>query len=215
MTSFLTGALGDYLGDAVAAAVGLEHTDAEFSKRAEAAFKHADADGSGALDFGETYAACVAVPGLKHLSEARAREIFRRFDEDDSGSLDVEEFKKLAALLRSAHALDQMPGVIYCGGRLMNPAANPAVAQAARLKEIYSKPYVPRSVLAKAIAKPTVRRRVVYGGVDLENLEALTDDDETIEGVSHRRSRSSETRGDAKKRRRRRSSRGDTGAVAF
>jgi phosphatidylinositol glycan class Z len=215
MTSFLTGALGDYLGDAVAAAVGLEHTDAEFSKRAEAAFKHADADGSGALDFGETYAACVAVPGLKHLSEARAREIFRRFDEDDSGSLDVEEFKKLAALLRSAHALDQMPGVIYCGGRLMNPRQNPAVAQAARLKEIYSKPYVPRSVLAKAIAKPTVRRRVVYGGVDLENLEALTDDDETIEGVSHRRARSSETRGDAKKRRRRRSSRGDTGLSRF
>ena len=215
MTSFLTGALGDYLGDAVAAAVGLEHTDAEFSKRAEAAFKHADADGSGALDFGETYAACVAVPGLKHLSEARAREIFRRFDEDGSGSLDVEEFKKLAALLRSAHALDQMPGVIYCGGRLMNPSKNPAVAQAARLKEIYSKPYVPRSVLAKAIAKSTVRRRVVYGGVDLENLEALTDDDETIEGISHRRARSSETRGDAKKRRRRRSSRGDTGLSRF
>jgi hypothetical protein len=215
MTSFLTGALGDYLGDAVAAAVGLEHTDAEFSKRAEAAFKHADADGSGALDFGETYAACVAVPGLKHLSEARAREIFRRFDEDGSGSLDVEEFKKLAALLRSAHALDQMPGVIYCGGRLMNPSKNPAVAQAARLKEIYSKPYVPRSVLAKAIAKSTVRRRVVYGGVDLENLEALTDDDETIEGNSHRRARSSETRGDAKKRRRRRSSRGDTGLSRF
>ena len=212
MTSFLTGALGDYLGDAVAAAVGLKHTDAEFSKRAEAAFKHADADGSGALDFGETYAACRAVPGLKHLSEARAREIFRRFDEDDSGSLDVEEFKKLAALLRSAHALDQMPGVIYCGGRLMNPSKNPAVAEAARLKELYSKPYQPRSVLAKAIAKPTVRRRVVYGGVDLENLEALTDDDETV-SVSRRRSKSSssgEKDSSARKRRRRRSSRGES-----
>ena len=46
MTSFLTGALGDYLGDAVAAAVGIEHTAAEFSERAEAAFKRADADGS-------------------------------------------------------------------------------------------------------------------------------------------------------------------------
>ena len=98
----------------------------------------------------------------------------------------------------------------------MNPSKNPAVAQAARLKEIYSKPYVPRSVLAKAIAKPTVRRRVVYGGVDLENLEALTDDDETIEGVSHRRSRSSSSgEKDAKKRRRRRSSRGDTGLSRF
>ena len=44
MTSFLTGALGDYLGDAVAAAVGIEHTAAEFSERAEAAFRRAIAD---------------------------------------------------------------------------------------------------------------------------------------------------------------------------
>ena len=143
MTSFLTGALGDYLGDAVAAAVGIEHTAAEFSERAEAAFKRADADGSGTLDFGETVAACRAVPGLRRLSETRAREIFARFDEDDSGSLDVHEFRKLAALLRSVHALDQMPGVIYCGGKLMNPSQNPAVARAARLTELYSRPYEP------------------------------------------------------------------------
>ena len=198
MTSFLTGALGDYLGDAVAAAVGIEHTDAEFSERAEAAFKRADADGSGALDFGETYAACRAVPGLKHLSEARAREIFKRFDEDDSGSLDANEFGKLAALLRSAHALDQMPGVIYCGGRLMNPSRNPAAARAARLRELYSKPYRPRSVLARAVARPTTRRRVVYGGVDLDHLEALTDDDETraetSAGAASRSARRSKTK---------------------
>ena len=178
MTSFLTGALGDYLGDAVAAAVGIEHTAAEFSERAEAAFKRADADGSGTLDFGETVAACRAVPGLRRLSETRAREIFARFDEDDSGSLDVHEFRKLAALLRSVHALDQMPGVIYCGGKLMNPSQNPAVARAARLTELYSRPYEPKSALAKAVARRTVLRRVVYGGVDLANLEALTDDEE-------------------------------------
>ena len=186
MTSFLTGALGDYLGDAVAAAVGIEHTAAEFSERAEAAFKRADADGSGTLDFGETVAACRAVPGLRRLSETRAREIFARFDEDDSGSLDVHEFRKLAALLRSVHALDQMPGVIYCGGKLMNPSQNPAVARAARLTELYSRPYEPRSALAKAVARRTVLRRVVYGGVDLANLDALTDDEEEAESRESR-----------------------------
>ena len=186
MTSFLTGALGDYLGDAVAAAVGIEHTAAEFSERAEAAFKRADADGSGTLDFGETVAACRAVPGLRRLSETRAREIFARFDEDDSGSLDVHEFRKLAALLRSVHALDQMPGVIYCGGKLMNPSQNPAVARAARLTELYSRPYEPKSALAKAVARRTVLRRVVYGGVDLANLDALTDDEEEAESRESR-----------------------------
>ena len=186
----MTGALGDYLGDAVAAAVGIEHTAAEFSERAEAAFKRADADGSGTLDFGETFAACRAVPGLRRLSETRAREIFARFDEDDSGSLDVHEFRNLAALLRSAHALDQMPGVIYCGGKLMNPSQNPAVARAARLAELYSKPYAPKSALAKAVARRTVLRRVVYGGVDLANLEALTDDEEA-ESRSRRSRRTS------------------------
>ena len=186
----MTGALGDYLGDAVAAAVGIEHTAAEFSERAEAAFKRADADGLGTLDFGETFAACRAVPGLRRLSETRAREIFARFDEDDSGSLDVHEFRNLAALLRSAHALDQMPGVIYCGGKLMNPSQNPAVARAARLAELYSKPYAPKSALAKAVARRTVLRRVVYGGVDLANLEALTDDEEA-ESLSRRSRRTS------------------------
>ena len=182
----MTGALGDYLGDAVAAAVGIEHTAAEFSERAEAAFKRADADGSGTLDFGETVAACRAVPGLRRLSETRAREIFARFDEDDSGSLDVHEFRKLAALLRSVHALDQMPGVIYCGGKLMNPSQNPAVARAARLTELYSRPYEPKSALAKAVARRTVLRRVVYGGVDLANLDALTDDEEEAESRESR-----------------------------
>ena len=182
----MTGALGDYLGDAVAAAVGIEHTAAEFSERAEAAFKRADADGSGTLDFGETVAACRAVPGLRRLSETRAREIFARFDEDDSGSLDVHEFRKLAALLRSVHALDQMPGVIYCGGKLMNPSQNPAVARAARLTELYSRPYEPKSALAKAVARRTVLRRVVYGGVDLANLDALTDDEQEAESRESR-----------------------------
>ena len=184
MTSFLTSTLGDYLGDAVAAAVGIEPTDAEFCERAEAAFKRADADGSGALDFDETYAACKAVPGLKHLSEARARDIFERLDEDGSGSLDANAFGKLAASLRSAHALDQMPGVIYCGGRLMNPSRNPAAAEAARLKELYSKPYRPRSVLAKAIARPTTRRRTIHGGEDLDRFDASSKS-----GQSDRRAR--------------------------
>ena len=206
----MTGALGDYLGDAVAAAVGIEHTAAEFSERAEAAFKRADADGSGTLDFGETVAACRAVPGLRRLSETRAREIFARFDEDDSGSLDVHEFRNLAALLRSAHALDQMPGVIYCGGKLMNPSQNPAVARAARLAELYSKPYAPKTALAKAVARRTVSRRVVYGGVDLANLEALTDDEEARDSASTRSSMSSSRRSRRSSRRSRRWSRKET-----
>ena len=177
MTSFLTNTFGDFLGDAVAAGLGIEHTDAEFQGRAMSVFLAADTDSSGSLDFNETLVAVKLVPGLKSLTEVQVREMFKRFDADNSEALDLEEFKQLSLLLRRILALNNMSGVIYCGGQLMNPAKNTAIAEKIRLNELYSTPYQPRSPLAKAVAKKTVRRRVVYGGVDLENLDALTDDE--------------------------------------
>ena len=101
MTSFLTSTLGDYLGDAVAAAVGIEPTDAEFCERAEAAFKRADADKNLSVDKGEfdknqqtreesyQQIATLTMGG----ADCMLHDILSKFDDDGDGSLDRREFR--------------------------------------------------------------------------------------------------------------------------
>ena len=78
-----------------------------------------------------------------------------------------------------------MPGVIYCGGELVNPSVNPDIANATRLRKkerrirkMYAEPYAPKSNLAKAVAKPTVRREKMHGGEDVFGRAPFTDSDE-------------------------------------
>ena len=175
MTSF-TGIFGTALGDILNEAVGMEPTDAEFDARCDASFARFDADGSGTLHFAETLEAFRTFPVRRSDEDVRAT--FDRFDADGSGALDVHEFRALMRALRSSARLDRMPGVIYCGGELVNPTVNPKIANEIRLRKLYAEPYVPKSALAKAIAKPTVRRKTVYGGIDLLELSMLTDSDE-------------------------------------
>lgn len=175
MTSF-TGIFGTALGDILNEAVGMEPTDAEFDARCDASFARFDADGSGTLHFDETLEAFRTFPVRRSDEDVRAT--FDRFDADGSGALDVHEFRALMRALRSSARLDRMPGVIYCGGELVNPTVNPKIANEIRLRKLYAEPYVPKSALAKAIAKPTVRRQTVYGGIDLLELSMLTDSDE-------------------------------------
>jgi hypothetical protein len=61
---------------------------------------------------------------MKNVSEAEVRKRFTRFDADNSGALDFEEFCVLMNASRSAARVDAMPGVIYCGGVLVNPSQN-------------------------------------------------------------------------------------------
>ena len=188
MTSFLTASLGDFLGDAVAAGLGIEHTDFEFEQRAVSVFKAADTDNSQTLDFSETLAALKLVPGLKTTSEDSARNTFARFALDGNGTLGRDEFKKLSLTLRRTHQLNQMGGLIYCGGVLMNPLANPLVAERLRLKQLYSKPYAPQSALAKAIAKKTyvaINSTVASRGrLDQTELDQLSDDEDNDGAVN-------------------------------
>lgn len=182
MTSF-TGIFGTALGDILNEAVGMEQTDAEFDERCDAAFEAFDADGSGTLEFGETLEAFRTFPVRRSDEDVRAT--FDRFDADGSGALDVHEFRALMHALRSSARLDRMPGVIYCGGELVNPSVNPDIANATRLREkerrirkMYAEPYAPKSNLAKAVAKPTVRREKMHGGEDVFGRAPFTDSDE-------------------------------------
>ena len=182
MTSF-TGIFGTALGDILNEAVGMEQTDTEFDERCDAAFEAFDADGSGTLEFGETLEAFRTFPVRRSDEDVRAT--FDRFDADGSGALDVHEFRALMRALRSSARLDRMPGVIYCGGELVNPSVNPDIANATRLRKkerrirkMYAEPYAPKSNLAKAVAKPTVRREKMHGGEDVFGRAPFTDSDE-------------------------------------
>lgn len=76
------------------------------------------------------------------------KEKFALFDADNSGGLDMDEFTNMMSMCRSLALLDSMPGEIYCGGKLMNPSQN--------VHLLYRGPYEPKTVLAKAVAKPSV-----------------------------------------------------------
>ena len=151
MKGLFDSALGDVMGNIISD-LGHELSDDVLSTRAARAFRAFDTDGSGRLEFHELQRAMDTLPhSCRPAREADARALFRRFDADASGALDVDEFAALVRCLRSRARLDRMPGVIYCGGELMNPSSNPELAT----RLLYSKPYEPWSVLARAIAKPT------------------------------------------------------------
>lgn len=151
MKGLFDSALGDVMGNIISD-LGHELSDDVLSTRAARAFRAFDTDGSGRLEFHELQRAMDTLPhSCRPAREADARALFRRFDADASGALDVDEFAALVRCLRSRARLDRMPGVIYCGGVLMNPSSNPELAR----RLLYSKPYEPWSVLARAIAKPT------------------------------------------------------------
>ena len=153
--SFMKGLFDSALGDVMSNIIsdlGHELSDDVLNTRATRAFRAFDTDGSGRLEFHELLRAMDTLPhSCRPAREADARALFRRFDTDASGALDADEFTRLVRCLRSRARLDRMPGVIFCGGELMNPGRNPELA--ARL--LYSKPYEPWSALARAIAKPT------------------------------------------------------------
>ena len=151
MKGLFDSALGDVMGNIISD-LGHELSDDVLSTRAARAFRAFDTDGSGRLEFHELLRAMDTLPhSCRPAREADARALFRRFDADASGALDVDEFAALVRCLRSRARLDRMPGVIYCGGELMNPSSNPTLAT----RLLYSKPYEPWSTLARAIAKPT------------------------------------------------------------
>ena len=66
----------------------------EMDERANEIFDHADADGSGEIDFGEWCTATINQQEL--LSEPNMRAAFRLFDKDDSGTIEAQE---IAAIL--------------------------------------------------------------------------------------------------------------------
>jgi len=68
--------------------------DDEMDERANEIFDHADADGSGEIDFGEWCTATINQQEL--LSEPNMRAAFRLFDKDDSGTIEAQE---IAAIL--------------------------------------------------------------------------------------------------------------------
>ena len=151
MKGLFDSALGDVMGNIISD-LGHELSDDVLSTRAARAFRAFDTDGSGRLEFHELTRALDTLPhSCRPAREADARALFRRFDADVTGALDVDEFAALVRCLRSRARLDAMPGVIYCGGELMNPSRNPELAT----RLLYSKPYEPWSPLARAIAKPT------------------------------------------------------------
>ena len=151
MKGLFDSALGDVMGNIISD-LGHELSDDVLSTRAARAFRAFDTDGSGRLEFHELTRALDTLPhSCRPAREADARALFRRFDADVTGALDVDEFAALVRCLRSRARLDAMPGVIYCGGELMNPSRNPKLAT----RLLYSKPYEPWSSLARAIAKPT------------------------------------------------------------
>ena len=151
MKGLFDSALGDVMGNIISD-LGHELSDDVLSTRAARAFRAFDTDGSGRLEFHELTRALDTLPhSCRPAREADARALFRRFDADVTGALDVDEFAALVRCLRSRARLDAMPGVIYCGGELMNPSRNPELAT----RLLYSKPYEPWSPFARAIAKPT------------------------------------------------------------